>query len=120
MNDPGTWQPSHRRSEETGAILDRAFDDAGQPVPVVAPEVYGWPDDAPEPATNCLDRVQLLREVFTVLETGEPHLMAARLEALKIVHRIGGLSIRDAAKKAGCSRTTLHRITRQMGHSFKR
>jgi hypothetical protein len=47
MNDPGTWQPSHRRSEETGAILDRAFDDAGQPVPVVAPEVYAESPFAP-------------------------------------------------------------------------
>lgn len=40
MNDATTWRPSHRKSEETGQILDRAFDDAGQPVPVVAPEVY--------------------------------------------------------------------------------
>jgi hypothetical protein len=34
------WQPSGRRSEETGRILDMAFDDAGQPVPVTMPEVY--------------------------------------------------------------------------------
>ena len=27
MNEPGTWRPSHRKSEETGQILDRAFDD---------------------------------------------------------------------------------------------
>jgi hypothetical protein len=75
---------------------------------------------APEPDTTDLDRVQLLREVFTVLETGEPHLMAARLQALKIIHHISGLSIREAAERAGCSRTTLHRITRRMGHLFQR
>jgi hypothetical protein len=86
---------------------------------VAQPEVYGPLDDMPEPDFD-LDRVQLLREVFTVLETGEPHLMAARLEALKLVHRISGLSIRDAAKKAGCTRTTLHRITRRMGQVFQR
>ena len=115
MNDPATWQPSHRRSEETGKIQD-SFTDA-----VTMPEVYGTPDDVPAPEPDSgIDRVQLLREVFSVLETGEPHLMAARLEALKIIHRIGGLSIRDAAKKAGCSRTTLHRITRQMGHFLQR
>jgi AraC-like DNA-binding protein len=75
---------------------------------------------APQPDESETDRVQLLREVFTVLETGEPHLMAARLQALKYRWNLSGLSIRDAAEKAGCSRTTLHRITRQMGHLAQR
>ncbi len=75
---------------------------------------------APQPETNDLDRVQLLREVFTVLETGEPHLMAARLQALKIIHHISGLSIRDAAEIAGCSSTTMHRTVRRMERLFQR
>jgi hypothetical protein len=91
MTLPRDWQPSHRRSEETGAILDRAFDDAGQPVPVVAPEVYAESPFEPR------------------------QLLAARI----CLGLEAGRTMSQCADEAGCSVQTLSRMVSQYAESIR-
>ncbi len=125
MNDGMTWQPSHRRSVESGKVADHWTENGERANGVTMPPEAFFDDTSirspeTEPEVPNTDRVQLLREVFTVLETGEPHRMAARLQALKMIHGISGLSIRQAAQKADCPFTTFDRIRRRMEHLFQR
>jgi hypothetical protein len=114
MNDPGTWQPSHRRSTITGEIQD-SFTEV-----VVMPEVSGPPDDKPAPEPIESSRAEVVRELGAFLEDGPPWSMAVRLAALKYHWRMSDLSQREAAEKAGCALPTLNRTIRQVERYFQR
>jgi hypothetical protein len=107
----GTWQPSHRRSKETGEILSH-WCEGESVVPAVMPPDFA---DAPPPDdASRTDRVELFRRVITILEDGPARSMAVRLATLKYLWKIEGLSLRNAAKKANCNLSALFREMRRM------
>ena len=72
-----------------------------------------------EPAGDT-DRAEVLRKICDVLEDGRPNTMAARLAALKYHWRMSDLSLREAAKKAGCGVVTLLDARRKIENAFSR
>jgi hypothetical protein len=82
-----------------------AFDDDGQPVPVVMPEVYAEPSDE---LSHPYALAEALRVVVDLLD-GPARGLPSRVAALKKLARgssAGGL--RDLAKDAGCSPAAVH------------
>jgi hypothetical protein len=79
-------------------------------VPVVMPDVYGPPDDAPAERSEA----GAIRTILHFLDSLPPDKAAIRIRVLLRRTRFDTGSLRESARKAGCPLTTFLREHRRM------
>ena len=90
------------------------FDDDGQPVNAVMPDVYGHDDSADEERKEG----EGVRRILHFLDSLPPDKAAIYIRILLRRTRFDTGSLRESARKAGCPLTTFLREHRRMVHPF--
>jgi hypothetical protein len=96
------------------------FGDDGKPIGVTMPEVYGPEAETEPPLAQELGNDTRLTEILAHLHDLPIH---RKIPALAVVLRFAGIdtaSLRESARKAGCSRYDLRREERHFYHLFQR